>query len=241
MSAPRHEEEVDRNREIWQRKALLREVYAAMYARIGAAMNGDGPSIEIGSGIGALRDSVGGVLMTDSFVRPWLDAALDAYALPFRAGTLAHIVGFDVFHHLARPMAFLAEARRTLKSGGRVILVEPYISATGRIVYGPFHDEPIAMSEPIDRSTEPPASGYHAAQGNATRLFFGAEARAWESEWRLVEATPFAAFAYVCSGGFSRPALYPRRLRRIIDRLDAVLSDWPSFFATRCIVVLQRT
>lgn len=239
MSVPRHEEEVDRNREVWQRKPLLRDVYAAMYARIREAMNGGGPSIEIGSGIGALRDSAGAVLMTDSFVRPWLDAVLDAYALPFRAGTLANIIAFDVFHHLARPMAFLAEARRTLQEGGRVILVEPYISVTGRIVYGAFHDEPIAMRAPIDLSTEPPASGYHAAQGNATRLFF--RDTKWMRDWRLIEAAPFAAFAYVCSGGFSRPAFYPRRMRPAIDRADALLSRWPSLFATRCIVVLQRS
>jgi SAM-dependent methyltransferase len=239
MSAPRHEEEVDRNREVWQRKPLLRDVYSAMYARIREAMNAGGPSVEIGSGIGALRDRAGGVRMTDSFVRPWLDAALDAYALPFRAGALANIIAFDVLHHLARPMAFLSEARRTLQEGGRVILVEPYISAIGRIVYGAFHDEPIAMRAPIDLSTEPPASGYHAAQGNATRLFFSGQWRA--GDWHLVQATPFAAFAYVCSGGFSRPAFYPRPMRRAIDRADALLSRWPSLFATRCIVVLQRS
>ena len=242
MSVPRHEEEVDLNRDVWRRKLLLREVYAEMYGRIHAAMDPAirGAAIEIGSGIASLRDSIEGVRMTDSFIRPWLDAALDAYALPFRSGTLSHIIAFDVFHHLARPMAFLAEARRTLNGGGRVILVEPYISALGRVIYGPFHDEPIAFRAPIDRSTEAPGSGYYAAQGNATRLFFGAEARGWTGEWRLLQAIPFASFSYVCSGGFSRPAFYPRRLRAVIERADAFLSRWPSLFAARCIVVLQR-
>ena len=239
MSIPRHEEEVDHNRAVWQRKPLLRDVYASMYARIEAQIDTAlaGRVVEVGSGIGAFGPRA---VLTDSFVRPWLDMALDAYALPFRGGVLSHVIAFDVFHHLARPMAFLAVARRALVENGRVILVEPYISAAGRVVYGLLHPEPIAWRAPIDWSTEPGASGYYAAQGNATRIFFGGEAARWSDRWTLLHAERFAALDYVLSGGFSRPAFYPRRLRPLLVRADGILSRWPSLFAVRSLVVLQR-
>jgi len=239
MSAPRHEDEVDRNRAVWERKALLRDVYASMVRRVEAQIdrNVRGRVVEIGSGIGAFGPRA---LLTDSFVRPWLDVSLDAYALPFRAGTLSHLIAFDVFHHLATPMAFLAEAWRALGDGGRVILVEPHISLLGRVVYGAFHPEPIALRKPIDWSTRPAASGYYAAQGNATRIFFGEEAARWSEQWRLLHAERWSGLEYVLSGGFSRPAFYPRRLRPLLARADALLSRWPSLFAVRSIVVLQR-
>ena len=239
MSAPRHEDETDRNRAIWERKPLLRDVYGSMVARIEAQIDGALPGrvVEIGSGIGAFGPRA---LLTDSFVRPWLDVTLDAYALPFRDGALSHVIAFDVFHHLAKPMAFLAEAQRALVHSGRLILVEPYISMAGWMVYGLLHPEPIAWRKQIDWSTEPGASGYYAAQGNATRIFFGDEAPRWSGQWTLLHAERFAAFDYVLSGGFSRPAFYPRRLRPLLVRADAIASRWPALFATRSLVVLQR-
>jgi SAM-dependent methyltransferase len=242
MSVPRHEQEVDEARLVWARKPLLADVYGDFYARVRSSMDDalPGRAVEIGSGIGSLRDRIPTVLASDSFVRPWLDVTADAYTLPFRRATLSHVIAIDVLHHLARPMAFLGEARRVLVSGGRVILIEPYISLTGRVVYGLFHDEPLGLGESLDWSTEKPASGYHAAQGNATRMFFGGESERWSAEWQLVRASRFAAFAYLLSGGFSRPAFYPRSLRSTLNRGDALLSRIPRLFAARCLVVLQR-
>src|SRR4029077_14138392 len=115
--------------------------------------------------------------------------------------TLSHIVMFDVFHHLSAPRAFFESARTALADHGRIIIFEPYISLLSSVVYGVLRDEPIAWRAKIE---DTPSTDYYAAQGNATRLFFGN--LDWLPGWRIVHREAFSAFGYLLSGGFSRPA-----------------------------------
>src|SRR5437660_12273000 len=161
--------ETDRNARAWNERPLLREIYAGFHRRIAAELpGGRGAVIELGSGIGSFPDAI----LTDVFVREWLDVACSAYRLPFRDGSARAIVMFDVFHHLARPVAALAECARVLARGGRVIIFDVYVSATSLLVYQ-LHPERVRWRAPIDLSPEPPYSNeYYSGQGNATRMFF---------------------------------------------------------------------
>lgn len=218
----------------WRAKPLLREVYAAFYRRIDAWVAA-GRILEIGSGVGNFKELHPDAIASDRFVEPWLDLAGDAYAMPLRDGCVSSLVLFDVFHHLAAPNAFLSEARRVLAPGGRVILFEPFVSLASWPVYGLLHPEPVAMRAPIDLGLAP-KPGEYAAQGNATRLFF--RDRSWLRGWRVMHAEAFSAFAYVLSGGFSKPAVYPRAALPVLHAIDGVLSRWPRLFASRCLIVL---
>ena len=180
MSLPlgQHQTEIERNRRAWDSKPLLREIYASFYRRIIGLMDRSLPGriVEIGSGIGNLKSHLPEAISTDLFPNPWLDLVCDGYELPFIAGSLSHLILFDVFHHLQRPNAFLREARRALGAQGRLILFEPYISFSSLPVYGLLHHEPVGLGRPIDPSdAAPDPRGYYAAQGNATRLFFRRE------------------------------------------------------------------
>jgi SAM-dependent methyltransferase len=244
MSAPtaQHQVEIQRNREAWRRKPLLQALYAGFYRRIVTRIDPALPGrvVEIGSGIGNLRTHLPSAVCTDLFPNPWLDLACDGYELPFRAGTVSHLVLFDVFHHLQAPNAFLKEARRVLVPGGRVMLLEPYVSRCSRPVYVLGHHEPLALSASIDVAEgSPRPRGYYAAQGNATRLFFWREKPGWPEGWAVLSAEAFASFGYLLSGGFSKPALYPAALRPCLERVDALLSRWPRVFGARCLVVLR--
>jgi SAM-dependent methyltransferase len=100
-------------REIWSRKPTLRTVYDDFYDRIAAACR-PGLTIEIGGGIGNLKDRLPDVFATDIQPAPWLDCAADAQRLPFASGRLANIVMVDVLHHLQSPLRFFREAARVL-------------------------------------------------------------------------------------------------------------------------------
>lgn len=236
-----HQVEIESNRDAWARKAVLREIYAGFYREIVAHIDGaiSGRVLELGSGMGNLREHYRSALGSDLFANPWLDLACSAYALPFRKGALSHLILFDVFHHLERPRAFLAEARRVLPERGRVILFEPFISLASWPAYGLFHHEPVAWREGIDLSAEPPENRYYAAQGNATRLFFRSKVSLPEG-WELIERRAQASFAYLLSGGFSKPAMYPAGLFPAIRRIDGALSRWPNWFGARALVVLRK-
>ena len=233
--------ETDRNARAWAERPLLREIYAGFHRRIAAEIPGGGGAvIELGSGIGSFPDAI----LTDVFVRQWLDVACSAYRLPFRDGSARGIVMFDVFHHLARPVAALAECARVLARGGRVIVFDVYVSATSFLVYQ-LHPERVRWRAPIDLSPEPPPdNAYYTGQGNATRLFFGGVAagfsRPVQEIGRLKPAATqaFSAWHYLLSGGFSKPALYPRRALPFLRWIDEHLP--PKIFGGRCLVVLEK-
>lgn len=52
-------------------------------------------------------------------------AAADAVALPFADGTFDAILIRDLLHHLPHPALAIVEARRVLRPGGRLTLIEP--------------------------------------------------------------------------------------------------------------------
>ena len=237
-----HQKEIERNLQAWQRKPLLREIYSGFYQRILKLIDAraHGRIVEIGSGIGNLKQHLPEAICTDLFPNPWLDLVCDGYEIPFQDGSLSHLILFDVFHHLRAPNAFLREARRVLSSTGRLILFEPYISWASFPIYGLIHHEPVAWRTPIDpREALPRPRDYYAAQGNATRLFFHRELAGWPEGWELFQIEAFSSFAYLLSGGFSKPALYLAGWRNTVTRLDAWLSRWPKMFGARCLIGLQ--
>jgi SAM-dependent methyltransferase len=244
MTAPlaQHRVEIERNLRAWNVKPLLKEIYAGFYRRILKLVDPAMPGriVEIGSGIGNLKAHLPGALASDLFASPWLDLVCDGYELPFRQGSLSHLVLFDVFHHLRAPNAFLREARRVLAPQGRLLLFEPYISWASYPIYGLLHHEPVAWQEPISRADSlARPRDYYAAQGNATRLFFRQEIPGWPEGWRIFHAEGFSCFHYLLSGGYSKPAFYPAGWLESLQRFEAKLSRWPRVFAGRCLVGLR--
>ena len=109
---------LDSYRGTWQNKAVLRAVYGDYYRRMVKHLN-PGPTLELGAGSGQLRDYLEDVVLTDIQTAPWLDAAADAQALPFRTGCFENIFMFAVLHHVEDPPRFFAEAARVLKPSRR--------------------------------------------------------------------------------------------------------------------------
>ena len=172
-----HNREIHANAEHWRRKPLLQEIYRDFYLEIAGELRRDlpGQTVEIGSGIGNLKNVVPEALATDLFPNPWLDRIENAYALSFANGSVANLILFDVWHHLQYPGTALTEFHRVLEPGGRLIIFDPAMGLLGRIVYGLFHHEPLGLGEKIQWSApagfSPDDMTYYAAQGNAQRVF----------------------------------------------------------------------
>jgi SAM-dependent methyltransferase len=200
--------------------------------------------VELGSGLGNIREVIPNCLRTDLFPNPWIDQIENAYKLSFADESVSDLILTDVFHHLKYPGTALEEFSRVLRKGGRVIMLEPCISALGLLVYGTFHDEPIAITKEIDWSAPKDWSAehidYYAAQGNATRIFVGNRFRPKLMDWKNIETTRLSAIAYAASGGFSKPQLYPTSMLPLIKKLEKLLDLFPSLFATRLLVILEK-
>lgn len=236
-----HQTEIQQNLKVWQEKPLLQKVYAGFYQRILFQINLATPGliVETGSGIGNLKEYLPQAICSDLFPNPWLDLVCDGYEFPFADESVSHLVLFDVFHHLRAPRAFLKEARRVLTKNGRLILFEPYISASSFACYEYFHHEGVHWRDPIFMGENlPRPRDYYTGQGNSTRLFFGKEYEGWLNGWNVFHAEAFSGFHYFFSGGYSKPSLYPESWLLKLQKIDLQLSKWPRFFGARCLIGL---
>ena len=242
----RHEEEALRNLRHWEAKPLLRKVYRGFHETIAGYVSRDLPGeiIEIGSGIGSLRDIIPECVRTDAFPSPFIDRVENAYALSCGDGTVSHLILFDVFHHLQYPGTAFEEFRRVLVPRGRVIVFDPYVSALGLLVYGPAHPEPVGLLSRIETHAPPGWSRerpeYYAAAANATRLFGRSRYEDLWRGWSIVAKRRLAAISYVATGGYSGPQLYPESWLPAMRQLDRILDALPLLFATRLLVVLEK-
>ena len=126
-------------------KPFLRRLYLHYYSHYDAAIARaprGGVILEIGSGGGFYREIRRGIVSLD--LRPGADVDVvgSALALPFRSESTSAILLLNVLHHLPDPTAFFRECERVLKPGGRVCLLEPYVSPLSRRVIKPLHHEP---------------------------------------------------------------------------------------------------
>jgi len=245
VSREQHNVEINENRWHWERKPLLRKVYSQFGREIAKRVDRTIPGlvVEVGSGMGNLKEHLPDCITTDMFPNQWLDRVEDAYDLTFAPGTVAHLILFDVWHHLQYPGTALREFYRVLTEHGKVIIFEPAMGVFGRLVFGHLHHEPLGLNEEIQ--WEAPASfirerlGYYAAQGNASRVFGSNAFRAQLRSWRVAEVSYFSALAYLGTGGFRGPQLYPMAVLPLLNRLDSFLSRFTSL-ASRMLVVLEK-
>ncbi len=246
MGIDLHQELIHKNSEYWSRKPLLQKVYGDFYRLIAQNLSNlpDSKIVELGSGLGNIREVIPTCLRTDLFPNPWIDQVENAYQLSFADESISDLILTDVFHHLKYPGTALKEFARVLRKDGRVLMLEPSMSMLGLLVYGISHDEPIAVMKKIEweapEDWSPEKIDYYAAQGNATRVFVGRGFRSRLADWRKIETIRLSAFAYAASGGFSKPQLYPTSMLPWIKKLEKLLDLFPALFATRLLVILEK-
>jgi len=228
----------------WEDRPLVRRLYGEWYELIVSRLStAPGSSVEIGSGIGKLREFAGGrVELTDVEPTPWVDRVVDAMALPYADGSLANIVMLDVFHHLPDPARFLDEAARTLVPGGRVVMVEPYCSPISAPLFRRFHHERTDLHADPFAPDDAIGSPMESNQARPTLVFFR-HREEYEAHWPTLpvrERVRFSFLVYPLSGGFTRPSIIPARLASPLLAVERALAPLAPLLAFRCLVVLEH-
>jgi SAM-dependent methyltransferase len=225
----------------WNDRPLLRSIYRDWFELLASRLSRvDRPTIELGSGIGQLRDAVPDLVTTDVEPTPWADRVVDADALPYGDGELANVVLLDVYHHLPRPAAFLDEARRALAPGGRVVMLEPYCSPLSSLAYRLHHERLELDADGFAESDSTDPLDANLAQ---TTLAFYRQRDEYHRRWPelpIVEERLLSLLVYPLSGGFTRRPLLPAALYRPLSAAERVFSPLLRLAAFRCLVVLER-
>jgi SAM-dependent methyltransferase len=198
--------------------------------------------IEIGCGPGFFKERYPEVVATDVTANPYADRIVDAAALAFGDGTVGSFVLLDVFHHLPMPAAFLRECARTLRPGGRLVLLEPWMGLAGRALYRYVHHEHYDLG--VD-----PRAPWQGAQkdpmlGNPALpyVYFRDDGvlQQLDLPLRVTHREPLSAVSWVLSGGFQPVSLLPRSLVGVVDAADRLLSRLPALTATRCFLIVEK-
>jgi len=236
------------HRRLWAAKPVLARVYEPWFdALLDAAPRG-ARVLEVGAGPGLLEPRARATrpdlrwVATDLHAVPWNTLAADAGRLPIRGATVDAVVGLDVLHHLGDPAAFFAEAARVLPAGGRLALVEPWITPFSWVIYRFLHQEDCRLS--VDPWRPFPGEGKDSFEGDAA-VPWRLVRDTGEARWRELGLAPprvrrVNALAYLATLGFRPRSLLPLGLAGTAAALDRAAGPLAPLLALRAELTWER-
>jgi SAM-dependent methyltransferase len=198
-------------KQIISSKPFLRAIYDEWYGMLLQGLPaGQGEVLELGSGAGYCAEVIPQLITSEVFPCRGVRVVLDARTLPFGDQSLRGIVMTNVLHHIPEVQRFFDEAIRCLRPGGRILMIEPWVTWWSRIVYEHLHHEPFDPdAEQWSFATEGPLSG---ANGALPWMVFVRDRSKFEKahpQLIVDEISPFLPFRYLVSGGVGMRSLMP--------------------------------
>lgn len=226
-------------RAVWESKYAIRACYQGWFDRLRPFVV-PGKSLEVGAGCGQARTIWPELIESDVVATPFVDLVADGLNLPFADGTLANILVIDLLHHLRDPHAFIDEAERVLRVGGRVLAIDPFITPFSFVAYRLLHHEDVYFG------------GYHRSgdkhdpwAGNlALANLMYRRRRRWAQRhphMRIIHQRKFSLLDFQLAGGFKPYALIgrPRWYDRVVA-LDKWLDGLAPLMGFRIFCVIER-
>lgn len=236
---------LERHKEIWERKRILRIIYEKWYKKIISNLSkSEGKSLELGAGSGNFKEYYPGIISADIEKCEWLDMTFDAHSLPFGDNSLSNIVMIDVFHHLYNPIKFLNEAHRALNRGGRLIMLEPFPSPFSLMIYKRFHPEPFLFDvDYFSKSEIRDKDPWDSNQAIPFLIFFKHKnlfKSNFEKKFLIIKIEKQDCILYPASGGFENKAMIPNSLIPAFKLIEKFMLPLRSVFAFRCFIILEK-
>ena len=236
-----HESVLRRKPELQQ---VFRDIHTRMLdleARSGRSV--EGVRLELGSGVYPLQRTDPAVLSTEVVPGAAVDLVMDAERMPFPARSVRTLFLQNVFHHFGNPSVFFSEASRVLRPGGLVIMLEPFGSNLGRVLYPRlFKTE---TYDPRMLGWRSPSTGPMSGANQAlSQIVFARDrqlfTRAFPTLEIAAEEIDPSWLRYLASGGLNFPRLLPRSAFRFARHVEHRLDRVAPLLALHHYVVLRR-
>jgi len=241
-----HQRQIEENLRYWEAKPVLREIYRDFHRLLARYLSAvPGETVEIGSGIGNIKEVVPECVRTDIFPNPWIDRQENIYRLGMRDGSVSNLILFDVFHHLEYPLDALDECSRVLHPGGRLLVFDHAMSFAGAVFSKLVHHERAGflrdykLRAASESGRQPPR--YYADHANAWRIFERRFDELLRPAWEKVAVVKLPAVRWLLSGGYRGRCLVTKTTAPLVMFADRIASVVPGVFALRSLVVLEKS
>ncbi|MDP3954680.1 MAG: methyltransferase domain-containing protein [bacterium] len=207
-----------------KQKDILNKVYIDFYNHFKASSVPGGLCIELGSGGGFLKEIIPDVITSDLLEAPGIDKIFPATEIPYSADSVSAFFMLNVLHHIKNSEKAIQEMERSLKIGGKIIMIEPINSMWGRIIYKYIHKEKF----------DPKAGWRIEGEGRMSDsnialpwILFVRDRKIFEKRFphlKIIKIYYHSPFKYLFSGGLSNFQFLPTIAYPLIRRFDDIVS-----------------
>lgn len=237
------------HRDILQEKPLLRSAFDTFYREMIEAnekhLTASGFELELGSGVGFLKQLRPKVITSDVRDIPSVDRRIDALAIDLPDDSVRVIYAINVFHHLADPRRFFSELCRVLKPGGGCVLVEPHNGLASSFLHRHLHKdeqfEPDAAAW-TNSESRGPMSGANQA---LSYVVFDRDRGQFEEEYGdkleiAYRGYSLNALRYFFSGGLNFRQMLPSFADPVLRFLERAAKPLARHWSLHQIIVLRK-
>lgn len=228
------------HRQIIREKKFLNNIYRDLYIDFSNIKFPAGKIVEIGSGAGFIKEIIPEVLTSDVIAGPDIDKVFFAHKMPFKDSSVSGFLMIDVLHHIKDSEKSFKEMGRCLKKGGKIVMVEPFITWWGYFIYKFLHPER------FDPKAGWKIQGKGRMSDSNTALpwiIFKRDRKIFEQkfpELRILRIEPHSPIRYLVSGGVTKPQLIPTFLYQTIKDLEGILSPFNSYIGMFVTIELEK-
>lgn len=188
--------------------------------------------LEVGAGAGLSSNfmSLKKVVRTDYL--PWkipgIQGAIDAQQLPFSDNSFDSAFALDAVHHIPNPGKAISELCRVVRPGGKIVIVEPFVSYLSFFPYKLFHTEKTTWNYSLPtngvRETEGASDGEQAVlQGMIDRNLQIKGLEIPESKRVFLTIRYISPFSFFATGGLGSPFPTPKSMIDVMIGIERLL------------------
>jgi SAM-dependent methyltransferase len=230
------------------KRSPLNYYYRWLYSKIDINLSISGKVLEIGAGNGMSHDFI----QRDDIVRTefmedvpqYVVGGIDGANLPFANNFFESAFAVDVVHHIPDSLNAINELLRVTKSGGKIILVEPYVSVFSYPVYKIFHNERtnirLVASNYRNWVSKTPGDGN---QGLTQNLLKCLNKGKLSLNYKNVEIqTEFISpLSFFATGGLNKPLAVPSKLIGLLIKIESKIPNLIlRFIGSRMVIVIVK-